>query len=48
VACLSTKGVPKSDLTNLWLVECIFEWVIESLSFFLVPSRSFNTAFYPF
>jgi hypothetical protein len=25
VACLSTKGVPKSDLTNLWLVECIFE-----------------------
>jgi hypothetical protein len=25
VACLSTKGVPKSELTNLWLVECRFE-----------------------
>jgi hypothetical protein len=25
VACLSTKGAPKSELTNLWLVGCIFE-----------------------
>ncbi len=25
VACPSTKGAPESDLTNLWLVECIFE-----------------------
>ncbi len=25
VACPSTKGVPESDLTNLWLVECRFE-----------------------
>jgi hypothetical protein len=37
-ACPSTKGVPKSELTNLWLVECRFKWVIESLSFFLIPS----------
>jgi hypothetical protein len=48
VACLSTKGAPKSDLTNLWLVECRFKWVIESLSFFLIPSRSFNMPLYPF
>jgi hypothetical protein len=27
----STKGVPESELTNLWLVGCIFEWVIEKL-----------------
>jgi hypothetical protein len=25
VACPSTKGVPKGELTNLWLVECRFE-----------------------
>jgi hypothetical protein len=25
VACPSTKGVPESELTNLWLVECKFE-----------------------
>jgi hypothetical protein len=25
VACPSTKGVPESELTNLWLVECRFE-----------------------
>jgi hypothetical protein len=25
VACRSTKGAPKSDLTNLWLVECRFK-----------------------
>ncbi len=31
LACPSTKGTPKSVLTNLWLVECKFEWVIEKL-----------------
>jgi hypothetical protein len=25
LACPSTKGVPESELTNLWLVECKFE-----------------------
>jgi hypothetical protein len=25
VACLSTKGAPACELTNLWLVECKFE-----------------------
>ncbi len=25
VACPSTKGALESELTNLWLVECIFE-----------------------
>jgi hypothetical protein len=31
VARPSTKGVPESELTNLWLVRCRFEWVIEKL-----------------
>jgi hypothetical protein len=31
VACPSTKGAPESELTNLWLVGCIFKWVIEKL-----------------
>jgi hypothetical protein len=48
VACLSTKGAPKSDLTNLWLVECTFEWITKSLSPFLIPSRSFSMPLYPF
>jgi hypothetical protein len=25
MACLSTKGAPEIELTNLWLAECIFE-----------------------
>jgi hypothetical protein len=40
VACPNTKGVPNSELINLW--------VIESLSLFLVPSRNFNMPLYPF
>jgi hypothetical protein len=31
VARPSTKGAPKSELTNLWLVGCRFKWVIEKL-----------------
>jgi hypothetical protein len=36
VAYPNTKGAPESVLTNLWLVECRFEWIIKSLSLFLV------------
>ncbi len=31
VAHLSTKGVLESELTNLWLVGCRFEQIIEKL-----------------
>jgi hypothetical protein len=48
VACSSIKGAQENELTNLWLVECRFEWVIESLSLLLIPSWSFSTPFYPF
>jgi hypothetical protein len=48
VACPNIKGVLESELTHLELVECRFEWVIQSLSLFLVPSRSFSMPLYPF
>jgi hypothetical protein len=32
VVCLNIKGAPESELTNLWLVGCTFEWVIEKLT----------------
>jgi hypothetical protein len=47
MACPNTKGALEIELTNLWLVECRFEWVIESLSLFLVPSQSFSMPIYP-
>jgi hypothetical protein len=31
VACPNTKGTLESELTNLWLGECKFEWVFEKL-----------------
>jgi hypothetical protein len=31
MARLNTKGALGSELTNLWLVGCRFEWVIEKL-----------------
>jgi hypothetical protein len=31
VVCPNTKGAPKSELSNLWLVGCKFEGVIEKL-----------------
>jgi hypothetical protein len=37
----------KFALTNLLFGLCRSMWVIEHLSFFLVPSRSSNTPFYP-
>jgi hypothetical protein len=33
----STKGAPESELTNLWLVGCKFEGVIEKLVTVLNP-----------
>jgi hypothetical protein len=37
VARPRTKGAPESELTNLWLVRCKFEWVIEKLFTFTSP-----------
>jgi hypothetical protein len=48
MACTSTKGVPKNELTNLMvgLMQVrVNKW---SFSLFLVPSRSFNTPLLPF
>jgi hypothetical protein len=30
MACPSTKGAPKNELTNLWLVEYKFEWITKA------------------
>jgi len=48
VACPSTKGAPKNDLINLLISLMQVRVTNESLSFFLIPSQSFNTPLYPF
>jgi hypothetical protein len=45
---LAPKVFQKVKYLTCWLVECRFEWVIKSLSLFLVPSRSLNMPLYPF
>jgi len=47
VAHLSTKSAPTIHSPTCCLVLCRFVWVIKCLSFFLVPSQSFSTPFYP-
>jgi hypothetical protein len=48
VACPSTKSARKNDLTNLLVGLMQVQVCNQSLSLFLIPSRSFNTPFYPF
>jgi hypothetical protein len=48
VACFNTKGAPKCELTNLLVGLMQVQVSNYNLSLFLVPSRSFNTALYPF
>jgi hypothetical protein len=48
VACPSTKGAPKCELTNLLVGLMQVRVSNKSLSLFLVPSRSFSMPLYPF
>jgi len=47
MACLNTKGVPKSELTNLLVGLMQARVSNQSLSLFQVPSWNFNTPLYP-
>jgi len=47
VVRLSTKKCSSYALTNLWFGLCRSVWVIDRLSFFLVPSRRSSMPFYP-
>jgi hypothetical protein len=44
---LSTKNVLVMYSSTCYLVLCRYVWVIDCFSFFLVPSRSSDTPFYP-
>jgi hypothetical protein len=48
VACLSTKDASECELTNLLVGLMQVRVSNQSLSLFLVPSRSFSTPIYPF
>jgi len=48
MVCLSTKGAPKSELTNLLVGLMQVQVSKWSLSLLLVPSWNFSTPFYPF